>query len=184
MKWAKSRNAKNVRSSSGSLGTDSRVALGQLADDAGGGRADVVDVQLGLGQAGDERLQTHPSESVRASARAPNPRAQPIASTMPSSGLAASSPSTNTVGVPFTPLRDIASVAFSIHCNVGAVLDQRPDLRLLGAGLDGEVDELVVGVAGPPSGVCSANSVRCRASKTSGPETSYAATRALAARDE
>ncbi len=46
----------------------------------------------------------------------PNADGQPSAPRMPSSGLSASSPSTNTVGVPDTSLRDIASVAFSIHC--------------------------------------------------------------------
>ena len=54
MKWAKSRNAKNSVSASGSLGTDARVAGGELGDDAGRGRADVVHVQLCLGQSGDE----------------------------------------------------------------------------------------------------------------------------------
>ena len=54
MKCAKSRNSKKPRSASGSLGHRARVPLGELGDDPRRRRADVVDVQLGLGQAGDE----------------------------------------------------------------------------------------------------------------------------------
>ena len=59
MKCPKSVKVKYSASSSGSVGHlgAARVPLRELGDDAGRGRADVVDVQFGLRQSGDEVAQ-------------------------------------------------------------------------------------------------------------------------------
>ena len=54
MKCAKSSNWKKSRQRGRVAGHGARVPFGQLGDDPRRRRADVVDVQLGLGQAGDE----------------------------------------------------------------------------------------------------------------------------------
>ena len=61
----------------GVAGHDTRVPGGELGDDAGGGRADVVHVQLGLGQSGDEGGEADPGQSVSARTRSTNRRPAP-----------------------------------------------------------------------------------------------------------
>ena len=83
-----------------------RMALGELGDDPGRGRADVVDVQLGLRQRLDETRSSRCRHSIACST---------AFTAVPGSGC--SWPSMKTPGVPLTPSFDIWSVAFSIHCS-------------------------------------------------------------------
>ena len=97
-----------------------RMALGELGDDPGRGRADVVDVELCLRQGLDEvRSRSRRSEVESALALSRNPRHSIACSTaftaVPGSGCSWSS--MKTPGVPLTPSCDIWSVAFSIHCS-------------------------------------------------------------------
>ena len=69
MKCPKSRNSKNVRSSSRSLGTVPGWRSASSETIRGDAEPDVVDVQLGLGQVGDEVSDAHAAQCVTAARR-------------------------------------------------------------------------------------------------------------------
>ena len=142
MKCAKSRNAKNSRSASGRAARVPGVAGRELGDDPRRGRPDVVDVQLGLGQSGDEvgRLTYGQSGSPACD--------QARGNSCGRLGLA-TSPSTRIVGVPLTPSFDIRSVAFvDPSARRTCPRSAARDVGLVGAGRDGQLDQLVVAGTG------------------------------------
>ncbi len=80
------------------------MALGELGHDPRGRGADVVDVELGLGQPGDVVGRDGHFTALRTALTA-----------VPGSGCILSS--MKTPGVPLTPSSDIWSVAFVTHCS-------------------------------------------------------------------
>ena len=172
-------------------GHDAGVPGRQLGDDARRRGADVVDVELGLRQAGDEaterltrrslaaeRRRTPKRTAVRRPPPAP-PARSPAASHRPAS------PSIRTVGVPLTPSFDAWSVAFSTHCsNTRSSIGPRTASSSAPA-CDGVLDQLVVGQPGRPLGrlVLVEQSVVGRAT-TSWPLVSSTTISALSAREE
>ena len=122
MKWAKSRNAKNSLQRVEIARHDAGVPRGELGDDPRRGRPDVVDVQLGLGQAGDEVSRNHPPIL---SLRGGEHRIEAVLHRAPLVG----SPSTRTVGVPLTFVLRHRVGGVRDPLRVDLVLDQRPYRR-------------------------------------------------------